>query len=974
MPISKSVLSFNLILCSFITISCSNNKANIHYKKSQFMDFSSCINSDQFDKIEAVKISLKNIISSTEFDELDEAFDWFLIRKDQNIITAHHIHLKLEEIYRKYFSNITGLSEDNYLNFLTLKGEIYESIKQINNKEKFIELSQQPSFNDFNKHDYSFEKYYAIYEATLYAKQFSETVAEIAKKNNFSSDHFPMLEDFSEKSKELSFMHKISHEIKTAKINTQEELQGILKFKKYLNNNFNTLRSFKSFDSNSDVVLLNVHGSQGLTAAIVIQTLLDFFDKRKSSDEKEFSKNLAAYIKAHTYVNIAILGEQVISDTLQTTELVKALTKHTASTSKLINSISKVSTVASTVLNIASIGLSITELIKSESTADKIQFGTQLGFDTAGLIMGLGNLALYQAGATTASAAVSALAVPLAGLSIGFSGFAAASAQAVTEVEEIADRFNHYKNDFKNFGEQKTYKTSYQTHAEIRPLNNFAYKDFSFSEDENHNLLQHATNHDIVINELNFKEQDDKIKIIFGTHYLYETKKWKEYGGLIINNPVLHVFGDNPISENDHSKSFSINSAFQFNSSKVIDYIDGTPIILPMVPSSYISYSYNYTPGVIGSYSEKYAALREIQEKNFRFMFTFFRPYPLEYAIRRMNFEFQATNISIILSDKNLSFFTPNIPKDWKNKISYNFSSGNGSYYLKLSSDAKYNIESSELEKWFFDCQDLENDLIVLSNEIKIGKTSITFTNYKYPKEIIILNKDGVYKKYDFNSNSLKVMIVDNNQISNIEEVIKKNLNLQIQDKGYIEIENYNNIKDKKAWYEIESSKIIAPTAIENGQRKYTKYTKLNQNLIIIGKDTKFYYFYNPIRQEIYSMPYSQYNVIHNSALDLLDNDILEFYFANNSLYYKTKDNIGISVSENSKSIISIKTSDFSPEKIKEISKDFNLNISSEVLVFDENDQFLGWYIKEKDAYISKDLKEESSFKDRFFNFFKNLG
>lgn len=974
---NKNNSIINFIFLSLSIISCSKKNSNSDSNiKNKFINTNqnSCIEVDNDDKFEKVKNFLKSIISISEFDELDESFDWYLIKKDQDILTSHDLHEKLEKLYRKYHDKISALSDEKHLTLLSLKDEVYGNIKTLTSKANFIEVSGQPSFNDLNRHDYSFEKYYSIYEASLLTKNFSETISDIARKNNISSEYFPLLEDFNDNSKELSFMNKNSHEIKYAHINSSDEFKNIFKFKKYLNDNYNNLRKFKTLNSNNEVIFDNIHGTQGLTAAIVIQTIIELLDKRSSLDTNSINPNLSSYIKAHTYVNIAILGEQILSDTLQTTELVKALTKQTANTTKLLNSLSKVSSVASTALNFASIGLSITELIKSESTAEKIQFGAQLGFDTAGLIMGLGNLALYQAGATTASAAVSALAVPLAGLSIGFTGFAAASAQAVTEAEEIADRFNQYKLDFQKFGEQKNYKTTYQTHSEIKPLNNFAYKDFSYSEDASHNLQQHATNHDIVVSELNLKEQDDKIKILFGTHFLYETKKWKEYGGIIFNNPVLHVFGDNPVSENDVSKSISLNNAFQFNSSKIIDYIEGTPIILPMAPSSYISYGYNYTPGIIGSYSAKFTALREIQEKNFRFMFTFFRPYPLEYAIRSMTFNFQNTDIDMILGDKNYAFFTPIFPDDWKNKINYKFSSGNGSYYLKLSNFAKYEIESSGLEKWFFDCQDLDNNLLVFGTEIKIGKTSIKFKDNKYPKEIILLNKEGVYKKYDFNENTIKLMIIDNNYTSNIKEVVKSNLNLQIQNKGYIEIENFNQIKDKKAWYEIETSKIIAPTAIENGQRRYTKYTKLNQNLIIIGKDSKFYYFYNPIRQEIYTMPYSHDQDTHNNPLDLLENSISEFHFANNSLFYKTKSNLGVSVSENIKSLISLKISEINPEIIRDISKEYNLEISQEVLVFDENDHFIGWYIKEKNLFISKELKDEFSFKDRFFNFFKNLG
>jgi len=68
--------------------------------------------------------------------------------------------------------------------------------------------------------------------------------------------------------------------------------------------------------------------------------------------------------------------------------------------------------------------LDIIELKNAQSAEQKAIFGTQLGFDATGLALSVGSIGLEMAGATTAAAFGGALAVPLGGLTIGFTALA----------------------------------------------------------------------------------------------------------------------------------------------------------------------------------------------------------------------------------------------------------------------------------------------------------------------------------------------------------------------------------------------------------------------------------------------------------------------------------------------------------------------------------------------------------------------
>lgn len=977
MKLNKYLIFLNCFLSIIYLESCKLVKSteNEQNKLIQLEHSTTCIIDEKLENIEKVKRTLKEIISSSDYDDLDEIIDWYLIKKNENINLVHRLSAKLEEISRIYYTQLNELEENKHLEFLYIKDEIYANINALENKYKFLKLSNEPSFDNIIQHDYSFEKYSKIYEATFYSKFFSETIKEIATRNNISSKYFPLLEDFDPIEKQISFMHKDTHEIQSVHLLENEQVNKILKFKNYLDENISNLKPFSTVAQNKNIQLLNVHGTQGLTAAIVIQTLFDVYERSSINNNYELNNNLSNYIKAHTYVNLAMVGQQVVDEITQTTLLVKALTNQAANASNLMTNIHKVSSTANLILNSVNIGLSITELAKSETSAERIQFGTQLGFDSAGMALGISNIILYKAKALTLSASVGALAVPLAGLAIGFNGFATASAQAVTECEELADRFNNYKNDFNIVGTNREIKTTFLHYTEIKPINNFAYKDFSYTEDQNGKLIQNATNHDIVINELDFTQQN-KVKINFGTHYLYETAEWKSYGGLIFNNPVLMPFGEDPRAIKNKDHAISLNEAYAFNENKEIEFSPDSPIILPMVPKSYISYHYNYTPGVIGNYSHKFNALREIQEKNYKFMFTYFRPHPIEYAIRSMHFDFQPTVITLNLGDDNYSFFTPYFPKDWKNKIEYQFNSGNGNYYVKISDNAKYSINSNGNEKWFIDAQDINNNFLIEKSGIKLGNTIVKFQENKYPKELIIVSSNGIYRTINLYTGAAKIISIDfsNPEVkNNLFNLIKTNINYNIQSTGYIEIENYNNIKNNKAWFEIDNNKIISPNPIENSSKKYAYYTKLNQNLVIVGKDLNFYYFYNPIRKELYSISYKENAEVYNDPLALVDVNISDINYQNNTVFYKTKDNIGIALNENNPKIISIKLSENNITLLKEIATERNYEISNEVLFFDDNDTFTGWYLKEKDSFVSKDLKNEETFKEKMSRFFSAI-
>lgn len=961
------IKNYSLLFLIATSASCSykNNNENTEVKNiTNNYSTESCYNMNIDEPDLSVKESLKKTLSFEDYFDLEEKMDWYTIKKNDDQNVSNELLFKLEEVIRKYENEIQKLGEEKYLEILKFQEKVKNNIAEITKNNKIFELADTPKFSNITSHNYSFEKYYSIYEATYFANKFSNVVNDLIQSNKLNQEYFPILENVNENSKSIKFMHKSTFETRNISINNSQQIQDILKFKKYLNDNFKKIKPYTRLEKDGEIILNNVQGTQGLTAAMVIQTIFDMYERNSISNNYSLNSNLNSYLKAHAYLNIAMLSQQVYDEITQTTQIVSALSAHTQHSSKLIQSIGNISAKANIALNIASIGLSIAELSYATNQAETIQFGTQLGFDTLGLFTGISNIILYKTGALTASSVIGALNVPLAGLAIGFSGFATAAAQAQTETVEVAEKFSKHIEDFHKVGQNNQYLKISQKGKEIFYYNNLPYKTLEIKEDHDGNSQISVTNHDVVIRELDLTEKG-KVKITFGSHLLYETNRWEKYGGVIVKTPILSVFGDDPSSNKDKSKVISVNNSLELESNRELQYIDDAPFILPMVPLSYISYGYHYTPGILINHDSNFHSLRKIQEKNFKFMFEFFRPYPVEYVIRNMNFDFQETQISIKLGDEPLSLFTPNIPDAWSNKIEYNFMSGSGNYYLKLSDRAKYSITSNGNDKWLIDTQDIQSKITLSNNSVRINKTEIKFEGDKKPLELVFIQSDGLYKIVNLNNLSSKISIANyanEKNKGNFNDYLDQNIDHEFQNDGFIEIENYGDILNKKAWYDVKLKKIISPTAIKSKNCKRENSCKLNQNLVIVGKNNQYFFFYNPIYKELYYMKYNENYLILNTELEYIDDHVNGFTFDNEVLFYKTLDNIGISVIDpQNPKIISIKSSSNDIENLKEISKSNGFELSNEVIFFDDHDHFTGWYLKDKDVFMSKDLINEPS-------------
>ncbi|WP_323086808.1 TcdA/TcdB pore-forming domain-containing protein, partial [Providencia alcalifaciens] len=209
----------------------------------------------------------------------------------------------------------------------------------------------------------------------------------------------------------------------------------LIEFHDYYENQILTFEKFYYFEGNEirpkggDVEVVPI---DGLNAGIAIQSLIQWAsDKnRNEGSNKGNSPDLEFALKMQTYVSYSMMAQGAMNDAMKVTELVqKVLADDTKMAIEAMDGFSS-SLVRNTneglgvIFNGAVVGLDLYELSHAENESQKVIFGTQLAFDSAGLITSTAGLGAGVLGASSTSAVLGVAGVLISGLGIGFAGLA----------------------------------------------------------------------------------------------------------------------------------------------------------------------------------------------------------------------------------------------------------------------------------------------------------------------------------------------------------------------------------------------------------------------------------------------------------------------------------------------------------------------------------------------------------------------
>ena len=918
---------------------------------------------DETIEIRNVKSLLDGLVSEEELQETIHILKKSLLRDVNDVTSLSELIINLEEILIKYdnteslnhiekllnISNLIKTYSDQYLN------EINRITKE--NYRTLISYKKNPTFGMLQSENFSIENYLISLEAVSISKDFNHSIKKIKLLHNLDENYVPLLHSVNSSS--IKFLHIITGKEHTINIESEEDIKPIIEFSIFFNQNLNKLNPFIKANQYGILELQEIEAPYSLNAGIAIKTIMDYFETEKYPNpiHRNSENSLSKIIKVHAYVNLLQIGVDNLSEANKTLFIFKSLSKNMLTKNlHFFSSIGKMGSKINVSLNAANIILDAIELYKTENATQKIKFGTALAFDSVGLGMGLGSPFLSWLEASTASSALSTLAIPFTGLAIGLKGFADAAAQGQEESVHLSRYFYDYEKELKNFNNQES-EFFLNLNQKKLPFIPLAYKNIEYT---NQKIIS-ADYNNIMISALNLSNPNSII-LHFGDHYIYQTSRWESLDR--ISHSYISSFGPNPGPIHDKQHLIPIRNLLNFDlgikDSIFLNNIPTqTPIMLPIVPITDISYDFHYTPGIMSRHDAELSSLLKMQ-KNGKFIFEYMTGIFTEMAIRSLYFEYKKTNISVSLGNDNRVLITSFIPNIWHNLITYDIQAKNGQYYLKLSNGINYNIlsASSQEGKWVLDLSSLNGIAKIYNNKIVMDNTQINFPTNNKPTEILLMYKNGAITKVNLSDEKQSYSLFDyrsqNLKPKEFKEFIYQMTSQNRQSEGFIEIKNYpiDENSTEKAWYDIKEKQILFPNQVK-------KYNNLNcplrspecfinsNNLNLIGRNEKQLYFYDPINLNLY------YQKDLNSTIELLETSIKRAYF---HCGHVIAENEGLLLSIKNpfeKTLLEIKKDNIDRNEIHSFYSNNNYKLNKEILLFTSQNQFYGWYLSNIDTVIN---------------------
>lgn len=373
----------------------------------------------------------------------------------------------------------------------------------------------------------------------------------------------------------------------------------------------------------------NVEAVHGLNSAFALQFLL-------TSLKKDFvieSSSLSLSAKIHFYINVAMQGQGLVSDSLQAIDLTRKAIEEQNMVMKSgyglfekgLDKISMGIHRIGSILNIATLGLDIYELINEENVDLKSRAAFQLGLDASLLSINAASMLAGMVGMNILSTSLNAIGTPLMGLSIG----GMALYNATEKVRQKTKACGNWLNQL--YDEMKSGHA-----AEDGSKNNKIFSSPILAAVENINL-----------------SKDISIKLASQRYQRYEN-----VGGAILS---WLFFGKRPATGDQGYGQFL--NTLSLNSTIVLDNRDVDAVIMPVSPNGYFDFSYgleltanssniDYNPD---AYPE-YRTGKLLEKNDTGFLFTYHTVF--DQAMHRIYPAYQESpmKINIVTGDRTLIF------------------------------------------------------------------------------------------------------------------------------------------------------------------------------------------------------------------------------------------------------------------------------------------------------------------------------
>jgi insecticidal toxin len=537
-----------------------------------------------------------------------------------------------------------------------------------------------------------------------WGQQIVQTTASLQEKSQLTSQWTPLFETLETTPAGDYQLSLINLKDPEQVVRVTSDDPRLLRIRDYLSETFSTLATLPA-EPESGFDPTEVSSVHTLNAGFTVQALMQSLRMQEGAD-----RSLTMAVRLHAYVAYAQLLHGNVVDVFGVITLVKqalAEGEVMARTSASVVGQALGHTVnegVGSVLGLANVGFDIYQLTQAQSDIERAQFGTQLTFDTASLLVTGAGIGAGLLGAGTAAAVLGGAGVLLGGLAIGVGALAQGFATIAEEAKQVGTFFNELENAHREEGYRQDGAT-----GSWKPSPAMIFT----SIDLRAGLLQ-------------------------------------------FDSPMLFALRDHfgvPDVDPDSSRATNIRLALELPGAARFAPAANDAIVLPCTPKAFYAYAYKALPFATLRHDPGFDTARRLETKdergNWRFLFTFYS-FPSEYVCYRLYPSYRPTQIEIVLDPVERFLVVPVLPTDWHKLLTYKIEGAGTPCTLMLNPGVKVELDApstttmnwSLLATW----TDLSDVRFTSVDELVIGTTVVAFTGQGLHTIVLKLANNALYK------------------------------------------------------------------------------------------------------------------------------------------------------------------------------------------------------------------------------------
>jgi len=258
-----------------------------------------------------------------------------------------------------------------------------------------------------------------------------------------------------------------------------------------------------------------------------------------------------------------------------------------------------------------------------------------------------------------------------------------------------------------------------------------------------------------VVDKIDFNEQ----KITFGDTRYYNSQP----PGTFENKPKIDF---NP----DHARS--LREKLGFPKEAAFSPRDGQVVWLPMQPESFLKPDWNLDEPIFASHSgPQLDELRKLEEPG-GFQVRYYA-FPSPFIVTKMEPSYQPKTIKVNLDEKDRTLAVHDLPKEFKNLISYNLEGRGGKYDIYVNDGVTFNLSehpqlNGKPSQWVLHTDFIKNqDIKIKGNTLWIGEARI---NIDPPNAKITIVNDRA-DAFEVQNNKISVVSVGGGHYADVPQL-----------------------------------------------------------------------------------------------------------------------------------------------------------------------------------------------------------